>query len=212
MEETSTLVKLIADNGITVVMSGIMIVIFLRVFNKTTENYIRIEKKNDKLLDTILAKGTTADYMEKQTEINNNMLSILKELREGATRECTIEQVKVTTNALLDLSKRTILEETLRIKKENHLDNTNAIQDKVRTIVRQRINDRKSKLYNFSWKGKPLSEFSSIARMDDLVDKILEELYSDEGFSEERARRNIELFYDSMKLDLFNEIVTYNKL
>ena len=82
----------------------------------------------------------------------------------------------------------------------------------MRTIVRQRINDRKSKLYNFSWKGKPLSEFSSIARMDDLVDKILEELYSDEGFSEERARRNIELFYDSMKLDLFNEIVTYNKL
>ena len=39
MEETSTLVKLIADNGITVVMSAIMIIIFLNVFRKTTQNW-----------------------------------------------------------------------------------------------------------------------------------------------------------------------------
>lgn len=90
MEETSTLVKLIADNGITVVMSAIMIIIFLNVFRKTTQNWARLEKKNDKLTDMILAKGTASDYMKKQTEINDNMLSILKEIREGATKECTI--------------------------------------------------------------------------------------------------------------------------
>ena len=46
MEETSALVKLIADNGITVVMSAIMIIIFLNVFKKTTKNWERMEKKN----------------------------------------------------------------------------------------------------------------------------------------------------------------------
>lgn len=45
MEETSTLVKLIADNGITVVMSAIMIIIFLNVFRKTTQNWARLEKR-----------------------------------------------------------------------------------------------------------------------------------------------------------------------
>lgn len=211
MEETSTLVKLIADNGITVVMSAIMIVIFLNVFRKTTQNWARLEKKNDKLTDMILAKGTVSDYMKKQTEINDNMLSILKEIREGATKECTIEQVKTTTNALFDLAKFTMFEEVLRIRKENHLNNENAVNAKVKTIVRQRINDRKSKLYNYNWKGKPLSEFNSISK-EDIADIMLSELYASDGFSEDRVKRNIELFYDNMKLDLFNEIIAYNNL
>lgn len=211
MEETSTLVKLIADNGITVVMSAIMIVIFLNVFRKTTQNWARLEKKNDKLTDMILAKGTASDYMKKQTEINDNMLSILKEIREGATKECTIEQVKTTTNALFDLAKFTMFEEVLRIRKENHLNNESAVNAKVKTIVHQRINDRKSKLYNYNWKGKPLSEFNSISK-EDIADIMLGELYASDGFSEDRVRRNIELFYDNMKLDLFNEIIAYNNL
>lgn len=211
MEETSTLVKLIADNGITVVMSAIMIIIFLNVFRKTTQNWARLEKKNDKLTDMILAKGTASDYMKKQTEINDNMLSILKEIREGATKECTIEQVKTTTNALFDLAKFTMFEEVLRIRKENHLNNENAVNAKVKTIVRQRINDRKSKLYNYNWKGKPLSEFNSISK-EDIADIMLSELYASDGFSEGRVKRNIELFYDNMKLDLFNEIIAYNNL
>lgn len=211
MEETSTLVKLIADNGITVVMSAIMIVIFLNVFRKTTQNWARLEKKNDKLTDMILAKGTASDYMKKQTEINDNMLSILKEIREGATKECTIEQVKTTTNALFDLAKFTMFEEVLRIRKENHLNNESAVNAKVKTIVRQRINDRKSKLYNYNWKGKPLSEFNSISK-EDIADIMLGELYASDGFSEDRVKRNIELFYDNMKLDLFNEIIVYNNL
>lgn len=211
MEETSTLVKLIADNGITVVMSAIMIVIFLNVFRKTTQNWARLEKKNDKLTDMILAKGTASDYMKKQTEINDNMLSILKEIREGATKECTIEQVKTTTNALFDLAKFTMFEEVLRIRKENHLNNESAVNAKVKTIVRQRINDRKSKLYNYNWKGKPLSEFNSISK-EDIADIMLSELYTSDGFSEDRVKRNIELFYDNMKLDLFNEIIAYNNL
>lgn len=211
MEETSTLVKLIADNGITVVMSAIMIIIFLNIFRKTTQNWARLEKKNDKLTDMILAKGTASDYMKKQTEINDNMLSILKEIREGATKECTIEQVKTTTNALFDLAKFTMFEEVLRIRKENHLNNENAVNAKVKTIVRQRINDRKSKLYNYNWKGKPLSEFNSISK-EDIADIMLSELYSSDGFSEDRVKRNIELFYDNMKLDLFNEIIAYNNL
>lgn len=211
MEETSTLVKLIADNGITVVMSAIMIIIFLNVFRKTTQNWARLEKKNDKLTDMILAKGTASDYMKKQTEINDNMLSILKEIREGATKECTIEQVKTTANALFDLAKFTMFEEVLRIRKENHLNNENAVNAKVKTIVRQRINDRKSKLYNYNWKGKPLSEFNSISK-EDIADIMLGELYASDGFSEDRVKRNIELFYDNMKLDLFNEIIAYNNL
>lgn len=211
MEETSTLVKLIADNGITVVMSAIMIVIFLNVFRKTTQNWARLEKKNDKLTDMILAKGTASDYMKKQTEINDNMLSILKEIREGATKECTIEQVKTTTNALFDLAKFTMFGEVLRIRKENHLNNESAVNAKVKTIVRQRINDRKSKLYNYNWKGKPLSEFNSISK-EDIADIMLGELYASDGFSEDRVKRNIELFYDNMKLDLFNEIIAYNNL
>lgn len=211
MEETSTLVKLIADNGITVVMSVIMIVIFLNVFRKTTQNWARLEKKNDKLTDMVLAKGTASDYMKKQTEINDNMLSILKEIREGATKECTIEQVKTTTNALFDLAKFTMFEEVLRIRKENHLNNERAVNAKVKTIVRQRINDRKSKLYNYNWKGKPLSEFNSISK-EDIADIMLGELYASDGFSEDRFKRNIELFYDNIKLDLFNEIIAYNNL
>ena len=211
MEETSTLVKLIADNGITVVMSAIMIIIFLNVFRKTTQNWARLEKKNDKLTDMILAKGTASDYMKKQTEINDNMLSILKEIREGATKECTIEQVKTTTNALFDLAKFTMFEEVLRIRNENHLNNESAVNAKVKTIVRQRINDRKSKLYNYNWKGKPLSEFNSISK-EDIADIMLGELYASDGFSEDRVKRNIELFYDNMKLDLFNEIIAYNNL
>ena len=211
MEETSALVKLIADNGITVVMSAIMIIIFLNVFKKTTKNWERMEKKNDRLTDIILSKGTAGDYMEKQTEINNNMLSILKEIREGATKECTIEQVKVTTNALFDLAKYTMLDEVLRIKRENHLVNESAVQAKVKTIVYQRINDGKSKLYNFNWKGKPLSEFDAISKAE-IADILLGELYATDGFSEDRVKPNIELFYDNMKLDLFNEIVAYNNL
>lgn len=211
MEETSTLVKLIADNGITVVLSAIMILVFLGVFKKMTHNWEAMEKKNDKLINLILTKGTATDYMEKQTEINNNILSILKEIRDGATKECTIEQVKTVTNALLDLAKHVMFEEAVRVKNENHLDDRAAIETTVKTVVNQRMNDRKSKLYNFNWKGKPLSEFNAVGR-EGVSDIIVNELYAPDGFSNDRVKRNMELFYDNMKLDLFNEIVAYNNL
>lgn len=83
------------------------------------------------------------------------MLSILKEIREGATKECTIEQVKTTTNALFDLAKFTMFEEVLRIRKENHLNNENAVNAKVKTIVRQRINDRKVNCIIIIGRGNP---------------------------------------------------------
>lgn len=212
VNDISELTRLIADNGIMLVMSTIMIVIFLNIFKKTTRNWERIEKKNDKLIDTILAKGTATDFMDKQNEINNNMLSILKELKEGATRECTIEQVKVVSNGLFDLSKRLMYEEAIQAKKENHLDNRPAIESKIKAIVWQKVNNKKSKLYNFYWKGKPLSEFIPDSKVADVAEMILDELYASDGFSEDRLWRNIELYYDGMKLEFFKEIVSYNKL
>ena len=104
-----------------------------------------------------------------------------------------------------------MFDEVKRIKRENHLNNKAAVDTKVKTIVHQRINDRKSKLYNYNWKGKPLSEFNSVSKAG-IVDIMMGELYSPDDFSEERVKRNIELFYDNMKLDLFNEIVAYNNL
>lgn len=212
VNDISEVTRLIADNGIMLVLSAIMIIIFINIFKKTTKNWERIEKKNDKLIDTILAKGTATDYMSKQNEINNNMLSILKELREGATRECTQEQIKVVSNAIFDLAKRQMLEETIRIKEENHLNNKGAIKAKVNAIVKQKVNDRKSKLYNFNWKGKPLSEFTAISKVEGVVDIILTELYAEDGLLEDRLQRNLEIWYDNMKIDLFNEVIAYNKL
>ena len=182
------------------------------MFKRMTKNWEKLENKNNELINTILSKGTAGDYMQKQTEINNNILSLLQEIREGATRECTIEQVKIVTNAMYDLSKRIMVEEAVRVVEENHLDDKASIQNKVRSVVHQRVNDRKSKLYNFSWKGKPLSEFLPISKEDPVIDTMLKEIYSKDGFSEARFERNMELFYDNLKIDLFNEVIAYNKL
>ena len=212
INQMSEAARLIADNGVMVVLSAIMIIIFLNLFKKMTRSWEKVENKNNELINTILSKGTAGDYMQKQTEINNNILSLLQEIREGATRECTIEQVKIVTNAMYDLSKRVMVEEAIRVVEENHLDDKAAVQNKVRSVVHQKVNDRKSKLYNFSWKGKPLSDFLPISKEDPVAETMLKEIYAKDGFSESRFERNMELFYDNLKIDLFNEVIAYNKL
>lgn len=210
MEDVNLLVKLITDNGIMVVMTAIAIVIFIKLIKKVGVVIERVEKKNNDLIDRLIEKDNIGEYVIKQNEINDNLLTLIKEVREGATKECTIDQIKTVIHDSLECARHTLIFEILRIKKENHLDDKGGIVNKVTEIVDQRVADRKNSLFCFYWKGRPLSMFPALDNNKSIVELVLKELYR-EDFDEERVGRDVEIFFESMRVALFRQIVNYNR-
>lgn len=209
--------KGISEHGILIVISGIFLFSAYIVFDRFLKSYDAMQKirgiseeKFDKLLKD---NGRVVEWIESQNDINKKVCDLLKEIREGATKESTIEQIKIVYDLICDTQKTVMYNEILRVIDENHLDCEDEIIDKVNKVINKHLSSKKNQLYHFMWKGKPLSEFKNSVDRDGIYRIFMISIYPEnKEFNKYKVKRDIELFYDEKKDMFFSEIVKYNKI
>lgn len=74
------------------------------------------------------------------------------------------------------------------------------------TLLHNLYEDRNSKLDNFKYRGKKMSEYFN-SEWVDWVAKVVEgELYNEAGPNNGRAYTNVKAVYDNIKLDFYHRI------
>lgn len=209
--------KGISEHGILVVICGVFLVAVFTIFNRFLKSYDLMQSKRtltDEKMDKLInGSDKISMWIESQNEINKKVCDLLKEIREGATKESTIEQVKIVYDLICDTQKTVMYNEILRIIEENHLEFRDQIVDKVNKIINKHLSSKKNQLYHFSWKSKPLSEFQSAIDREGIYAIFMNSIYPESiEFNKNKVKRDVELFYDERKEIFFSEIIKYNKI
>lgn len=209
--------KGISEHGVLVVICAVFLVAVFIIFNRFLKSYDMMQSKHtiaDEKMDRLISGSDKISlWIESQNEINKKVCDLLKEIREGATKESTIEQIKIVYDLICDTQKTVMYNEILRIIEENHLELRDQIIDKVNKIINKHLSSKKNQLYHFSWKHKPLSEFSSAINREGIYAIFINAIYPENmEFNKFKVKRDVELFYDEMKVIFFSEIIKYNKV
>ena len=78
------------------------------------------------------------------------------------------------------------------------------IKAKIRKSLQVIHNDRNSKFDVFTYKGNPISYYCEDAWID-AVENVVE-IYHVDGANEERSRTNVELVYDNIKTEFYQNM------
>jgi hypothetical protein len=171
------------------VIAGGMLWIFIRWFVRIVNN----------LMDTQKSIGTL-------TDIQKNMFLIIQDISEN-TNNRLLEQIHIISGMSFDNAKYLIFRALQKIREDNHLeDNEDVIEKKIQLIVENIHNDRNSKFDNFNYHGAKLSEYVNDAWVRRIVNLMMTELYADSGFDEKRAIGNIDLAYQSFKVEFYKNL------
>lgn len=164
----------------------ILLAVFLW-FNKVINNLI---KNNDKVLRDILS----------ETQNQNSQLAILVE----NSKEITYSRIKTVSEALFDVSFWHTLHIIKRIRKENHIVDTEATKKKIKDLVTIEFDSGCNKLDAFSYEGNLLSKFTNKAWIDWLCQVIESEIYNELGENDSRTYTNVGMIFNQIKID-FNK-------
>lgn len=152
------------------------------------------------------------DRMIEQQDSLHDLLSIMQESANDQKR--LIERLEPETKLRIrnlmgfafDLSIEQVCRLIKRIRKENHIINHEATQEKIRKSVQVIHDDRNSKFDPFVYNGKPLSEYCSKSWVDDISKVVEDEIYHEDGENNARAYTNIKLAYDKIKTDFYQTL------
>jgi hypothetical protein len=170
------------------VIAGSMLWIFIRWFIKIINNIMETKQTIVALVD-----------IQKET------LAMIKDIHENTDNKL-LEQIHVISGMAFDNAKFLIFRALMKIREENHLeDNEEIIEKKIQLIVENIHNDRNSKFDNFNYRGARLSEYVNEAWIRRIVNLMLTELYSG-AFDAKRAMSNIDLAYQSFKVEFYKNL------
>lgn len=152
------------------------------------------------------------DRMIEQQDSLHDLLSIMQESANDQKR--LIERLEPETKLRIrnlmgfafDLSIEQVCRLIKRIRKENHIINHEATQEKIRKSVQVIHDDRNSKFDPFVYNGKPLSEYCSESWVDDISKVVEDEIYHEDGENNARAYTNVKLAYDKIKTDFYQTL------
>lgn len=189
------LAKGISDYGIMIIIcavflllsSGLMVACF-KWFRSTIENII----------------AYTDELRELNEKLNQNN-RIMQGIAEGLIPETQL-RIKTLSGVFFDLAVERVCRLIKKVREENHIANKEATRKKIRTLLNNMYEDRNSKLDNFRYKGKKLSEYSNPEWVDWVSKAFENEIYDETGPNNGRAYTNIKAVYDNIKLDFYHRM------
>ena len=196
-QQAGGIARNIADLGMMAVtaaffliLSGIMWIFIFKWFKKVIDDLINSTKTmmNELLYET-----------RKQNES-------LNDISEGLRSETSL-RIKTISNTFFDLAVFKVLGLIKRVKKENHIDDREKTQNKIKRIITNLHADRKSKFDSFTYRGRKLSDYVNPDWVDMVSDVVEKEVY-DSDPNDERALTNVKNVYDEIKVDLYNRLKT----
>lgn len=149
-----------------------------------------------------------SDYSDKLKHIqetDNKIVEAMVDIAEGLIPETQL-RIKNISNVYFDLAVEKVCRLIKRLREENHIDDREAEEKKIRTLLRNIHEDRNSKLDSFRFRGKPLSEYCNPDWVEQVAKVVEGELYNENGANNRRAYTNVKAAYDNIKLDFYHRL------
>lgn len=151
--------------------------------------------------DTLKGNAQMIKELLSETRKQNDMLN---DISEGLRHE-TLLRLKNMSGAHFDLAVEKVLEIIARVRKENHISDKEKTRSKIRILITNLHEDRKSKFDPFTFRGKKVSEYTNPEWVDWVSDVVEAEVYATKP-NHERARTNVKAVYEKIKIDFYNHL------
>lgn len=196
VQQVTEIARDISDYGIMIVicaffllLSGALMVVCFKWFKNIIEKMM-------------------SDYSDKLIHIqdtDNKIVEAMVDIAEGLIPETQL-RIKNISNVYFDLAVEKVCRLIKRLREENHIDDREAEEKKIRTLLRNIHEDRNSKLDSFRFRGKPLSEYCNPDWVEQVAKVVEGELYNENGANNRRAYTNVKAAYDNIKLDFYHRL------
>lgn len=196
VQQTLDVAKGISDYGIMIIICAVFLML-------SSGLMIACFKWFKSVIESIM--NDYSDKLAKLQETANKNGEAMIDIAEGLMPETQL-RIKSISGVFFDLATEKVCRLIKKIREENHIANKEATQIKIRTLLRNLYEDRNSKLDNFRYRGKKLSEYCNPEWVE-WVAKVMEnELYNEDGANNGRAYTNVRAVYDNIKLDFYHRM------
>lgn len=175
--------------GFFLVLSAVMMVTFFKWFMKVING----------ILDT---HGKTMNELLEKTKEQNKTLETLSE---GLMPENQL-RIKTISNMAFDLAIEKVCRIIKKVREENNIADREKTDRKVRMLVSNVHNDIATKFDNFRYRGRYLSSYMDDKWIDGVTGVIEGELYNDAGPNNKRAFTNVEAYYSTVRLEMYQNM------
>ena len=196
VQDYITVAKGISDFGVLIIIAAIFLVTSGSLMIACFKWFKHIINKT--ILETNSVLKNLTEESKKQTTLVKNLVYILEP-------ETTLK-VRNITEAYFDLALEQVCNLVPQIIRENHLNNKEAITSKLKNILTNLHDERDTYLAIFTYKGKPLSSYTSSIWIEWVLEAVLREIYTPEGRTPERIRTNLKTVYSRIKINFYNNI------
>lgn len=175
--------------GFFLVLSAVMMVTFFKWFMKVIN-------------DILDSHGKTMNELLEKTKEQNKTLETLSE---GLMPENQL-RIKTISNMAFDLAIEKVCRIIKKVREENNIADKERTEKKIRRLVSNVHNDIATKFDNFRYRGKYLSSYMDEKWIDGIVGIIQGELYNEAGPNNKRAFTNVEAFYATVRLEMYQNM------
>lgn len=171
------------------VLSGSMLVVFIKWFVKIINSIIEEQKR-------------TMKELLKETQCQNEKL---EDIREGLVEE-NMTRIKVVSSLSYDLAVEEVCRLVRKVRAENHIADEGATMEKIKRLLQIQHERRNTKFDSFRFRGRRLSEFTSGKWVDDVAEVVRREVYAEENVG--RTYTNVTAVYDRVKIEFYHNLIT----
>lgn len=146
---------------------------------------------------------------------SKNMSELLSETRKQNEMLCDVSEglrnetqlrLRNLSGFAFDLSVEAVCRLIHRIREENNISDRVATTQKIRNLLNNLHEDRKSRFDPFTYRGKSLSQYCNDEWVEKVAAVVEGEIYNENGPNDKRAFTNIKMAYDDIKLDFYHRL------
>ena len=195
IETVTAAAKGISDYGALMMMAGAYLVISMLMMLAVFRWFKSI------INDIIVGHTETMRELLQKTDAQNELLN---DIADGM-RPTTLLQVKSISNTCFDLSIERVMRIIKKIREENHIKDIEATRTKIRILLTNLHEDRKSRFDVFSYRGHAFSYFVNREWIDWVSEVVEKEVYT-ESVNNGRAFTNVDAVYSRIRLDFYDRL------
>lgn len=128
----------------------------------------------------------------------------LADISEGLRPESQL-RIKNTSGVYFDLAVEKVCRIIKKVREENHIADRDATRKKIHSLILNLHEDRNSRFDHYTYRGKQLTSYTSLAWVDWVADVVEQEVYASK-VNNGRSHTNVTAVYDRIKLDFYHKM------
>lgn len=196
IQQVTEIARGISEYGAMAIMTAVYILLSAAVM-------VAIFKWFRTIINQILSdnKEAIGDLLTETREQNN----MLRTISEGLRVETQL-RIRNLSGFAFDLSVEKVCRLIKNVREENHIDNHERTARKIRTLLHNIYEDRKTKFDAFTYKGKSLGQYCNPEWTERVAHVVEGEIYNEHGPDNKRAFTNVKMVYDDIKLEFYHRM------